>query len=110
MNRINSRPSHALFGEPRIPPKQVDSATDYNKINVLNLQRNLRCRKSISQLELETLKNILDDSHLTVEDIHSLVGIARIRALENWRRNGWHCGFEDLVLYLQELAKLKHAA
>ena len=74
------------------------------------LQHNLRTRKSITQWEMEAVKDTIEGAGLTDRELDTLKEISRRRSFESQRAVGWHCGFEDLVGFLEDLIRVEKAA
>jgi hypothetical protein len=110
MNNYNDRPSRALFGDAASQPLQSKSFADSGRANFLMLQYNIRSRKAISQLEVEPLKEIIENANLTDRELGVLKDIAKGRASDSERSLGWHCGFEDLVGHLESMMAMAKAA
>jgi hypothetical protein len=104
----NERPSRIVFGEPEA--KVQSAPIKSSGSNMLLLQHNLRMRKSISKIDLERIKELMEASSFTFQDLTVLKEVANGRARENERWLGWHGGFDDLVWHIQSLINLHKLA
>ncbi|NLF24618.1 MAG: hypothetical protein GX589_03045 [Deltaproteobacteria bacterium] len=110
MSRSNERPSRALFGDYEAGGKAPAQEEPSNISNFMILQYNFRTRKSVSQWEIESVKDLIDSAGLNEMELSSLKEICRARSQESQRAVGWHCGFDDLVSYLTDLIEVEQAA
>ena len=70
----------------------------------------MRMRSSLTLLELENVKDIIEGADLSFPEVVQLEAVVRSRAAACERTQGWHAGFGDLLRYLVELRMEKEAA